>query len=31
MEYFEMMDTAMTEVAEWLDFEADVAECNPWE
>lgn len=31
MEYFEMMDTAMCEVQEWLDFEADLAESNPWD
>ena len=30
MEYFEMMDTAITEVNEWLDFEADLAESYPW-
>lgn len=30
MEFFEMMDTYMTEVQEWLDFEADLAEGNPW-
>lgn len=30
MEIFEMMDTYMTEVQEWLDFEADLAEGNPW-
>lgn len=31
MEIFEMMDTYMTEVQEWLDFEADLAEGNPWD
>lgn len=30
MEYFEMMGDAMDEVQEWLDFEADLAESNPW-
>lgn len=30
MELFEIMDTYMTEVQEWLDFEADLAEGNPW-
>lgn len=30
MEIFEMMDTYMTEVQEWLDFEANLAEGNPW-
>ena len=25
MEYFEIMDTNLTEVQEWLDFEADMA------
>jgi len=30
MEYFEMMDTDMCEVREWLDFEADLAESDPW-
>lgn len=30
MEIFEIMDTYMTEVQEWLDFEADLAEGNPW-
>ena len=25
MEYFEIMDTNLTELAEWLDFEADMA------
>lgn len=31
MEIFEMMDTYMTEVREWEDFEADLAEGNPWD
>ena len=31
MELFEIMDTYMTEVQEWLDFEADLAEGNPWD
>ncbi len=31
MEYFEMMDTFMREVEEWADFEADLAESNPWD
>lgn len=31
MEYFEMMDTFMCEVREWADFEADLAESNPWD
>ena len=30
MEMFEIMDTYMTEVQEWLDFEADLAEGDPW-
>lgn len=30
MEQFEIMDTYMTEVAEWEDFEADMA-TNPWD
>lgn len=30
MEYFEIMDTNMCEVLEWLDFEADLAESDPW-
>ena len=30
IEFFEMMDTAMTEVAEWMDFEADLEESYPW-
>ena len=30
MERFETMDTYMTEVQEWLDFEADLAEGDPW-
>ena len=25
MEYFEIMDTNLTEVQEWFDFEADMA------
>jgi hypothetical protein len=25
MEYFEIMDTNLTELQEWLDFEADMA------
>ena len=29
MEYFEAMDTAMTEVREWEDYEADMA-TNPY-
>lgn len=31
MEYFETMDTFMCEVQEWADFEADLAESNPWD
>lgn len=31
MEYFEMMDTFMCETQEWADFEADLAESNPWD
>ena len=31
MEYFEMMDTFMCEVQELADFEADLAESNPWD
>lgn len=30
MEYFEMMDTAICEVCEWMDFEADLEEAYPW-
>lgn len=30
MEFFEMMDTVMTEVTEWMDFEADLEETYPW-
>ena len=30
IEFFEMMDTAITEINEWLDFEADLAESYPW-
>ena len=30
MEFFEMMDTAMCEVMEWMDFEADLEETYPW-
>ena len=30
MEYFEIMDTYMTEVQEYLDFEADLDSGNPW-
>ena len=30
IEFFEMMDIALTEVNEWLDFEADLAEAYPW-
>lgn len=30
MERFEIMDTYLTEVQEWLDFEADLAEGDPW-
>lgn len=30
MEQFEIMDTYMTEVAEWEDFKADTA-TNPWD
>ena len=30
MEYFEIMDTNLTELAEWLDFEADMA-TNPYD
>ena len=29
MEYFEIMDTNLTELAEWLDFEEDM-KSNPW-
>lgn len=31
MELFEIMDTYMTEVQKWADFEADLAEGNPWD
>lgn len=31
IEYFEIMGDAMDEVQEWLDFEADLAESNPWD
>ena len=30
IEFFEMMDTAITETNEWLDFEADLVEAYPW-
>ena len=30
-EYFEIMGDAMDEVREWMDFEADLAEGDPWE
>ena len=30
MEYFEIMDTNLTELQEWLDFEADMA-TNPYD
>ncbi len=30
MEYFEIMDTNMAQIQEWLDFEADLAASNPW-
>ena len=30
IEFFEMMDTCMTEVSEWMDFEADLEESYPW-
>ena len=30
MEYFEMMNTNLCEMAEWLDFEADMA-TNPFD
>lgn len=30
IEYFEMMDTFMTEMQEWEDFEADMA-TNPYD
>ena len=30
IEFFEMMDTYMTEVSEWMDFEADLEEAYPW-
>ena len=29
MEFFEMMDTFMTEVAEWMEYEADM-ETDPF-
>jgi hypothetical protein len=29
MEYFEIMDTNLTELVEWLDFEEDM-KSNPW-
>ena len=31
MEQFEIAADAMQEVAEWDDFEADLASGNPWE
>ena len=30
MEYFEIMDTNFTDLAEWLDFEEDL-KSNPWD
>lgn len=30
IEYFEVMDTNLTELAEWLDFEEDI-KSNPWD
>lgn len=30
MEYFEIMDTNLTELQEWLDFEEDM-KSNPWD
>lgn len=30
MEHFEWMDTLLTEIAEWDEFEADLMENDPW-
>lgn len=30
MEHFEWMDTLLTELTEWEEFEADLAEGDPW-
>lgn len=30
MEQFEMMGDLLDDLQEWLDFEADTAEGNPW-
>lgn len=30
IEYYEYMDTILTEFAEWMDHEADMANGNPW-
>ena len=30
MEYFEYLDTILTEFAEWMDHEADMMNGNPW-
>ena len=30
IEFFEIMDTYMTEFSEWMDFEADLEEAYPW-
>ena len=31
IEYYEYMDTIMTEFAEWMDHEADMTNGNPWD
>ena len=30
IEFFEIMDTYMTEFTEWMDFETDLEEAYPW-
>lgn len=31
MEYFEVMEQNLEDLREWEDFEADLAEDNPWD
>lgn len=31
MEYFEVMERNLEDLQEWEDFEADLAENNPWD
>lgn len=31
IEYFEAMDTMLVDYIEWINYEMDLSESNPWE